>query len=45
MGAPDFWSDRGGEATADRDAKIKEIGELNAVINRYQEIDGGIAAL
>jgi peptide chain release factor 2 len=45
MGVPGFWSDRGGDAQADRDAKIKEIGELNTVINRYQDIEDGITAL
>ncbi len=45
MAAPDFWTDHGGEATAERDRKIRELGQLNDVINRYREIESGIAAL
>jgi len=45
MGAPDFWSDKGGEATAQREEQIRELGELNEVINKYREIETGIAEL
>lgn len=45
MAAPDFWTDHGGKATAERDHKIREIGQLNDIINRYREIESGIAAL
>lgn len=45
MGALDFWTDKRGEATAERDRKIRELGELNAALARYREIEGGIAEL
>lgn len=45
MAAPDFWTSKTGEAIAERDAKIREIGELNTILNRYQEIEDGIAEL
>ena len=45
MAAPDFWSDRRGEAQAERDQKIRELGELKAVLDRYREIESGIAEL
>jgi len=40
MAAPDFWSNR---ATADQ--KVRELGELNTLDNRYHEIEADIAAL
>lgn len=45
MGAPDFWTDKRGEAMAERDRKIRELGELNAALTRYREIESGIAEL
>jgi peptide chain release factor 2 len=40
MSAPEFWTNR---ETAD--AKIREMGELTAVVNRYHEIEDGLAKL
>jgi len=40
MSAPDFWSNR---ENADR--KIRELGELSDMVNRYHEIEAGIAEL
>jgi peptide chain release factor 2 len=40
MATPDFWSNR---EIADR--SIKELGELNEVFQKYQEIERGITAL
>lgn len=45
MGAPDFWSDKGGEATGAREEKIRELGELNTIVNQYREIETGIEEL
>ncbi len=40
MSRPDFWSDK---KTADE--KIKTFGELDNIVKRYKEIEGGIAVL
>ncbi len=40
MASADFWSDR---ARADR--KIRELGEVGEVVNRFRAIEGDIAAL
>ena len=40
MAVPDFWKNR--EAA---DEKIRELGILNDVAQRYREIESGIAAL
>jgi peptide chain release factor 2 len=40
MGAPDFWSNR-----LDADVKIKELGELKVIIDRYRAIEDGIQEL
>jgi peptide chain release factor 2 len=45
MAAPDFWKDKSGEATTERDRKIRKLGELNALLNRYREIEEGITGL
>lgn len=40
MAEPDFWKNR---ETAEK--KIAELGKVNAVVNRYREIEEGIKAL
>ncbi len=40
MSSADFWKDR-----AAADGAIRELGILNDTINRYHEIEDGIAAL
>jgi peptide chain release factor 2 len=45
MAAPDFWSNKANEATAERERIIRELGELNDIIRRYHEIEDGIAEL
>ena len=45
MSAPDFWSSHASEAVAERERLIRELGELNAMLGRYREIETGIATL
>ncbi len=40
MSSADFWGDR-----QNADAKIRELGELNDVVSKYDEIGAGIAKL
>jgi peptide chain release factor 2 len=40
MSAPDFWTNR-----ENADKKIRELGELNEIVNRYQEIEANIAEI
>ncbi len=40
MAAPDFWANR-----AAVDEKIKTLGELNSLVNKYEDIEKGLAEL
>ncbi|HUC01581.1 MAG TPA: PCRF domain-containing protein [Candidatus Paceibacterota bacterium] len=40
MSSADFWSDR-----ANADAKIRELGELNDVVSKYEDIIAGVDVL
>lgn len=45
MAAPDFWTSKSGEATTERDRKMRELGILNDLVGKYEAIEADIAAL